>query len=375
MQKKFLPDHWQVNIEGVSVWSYFRFNHNDLPMSKYKPNYKFSLQDFIFFFKFIFLRGSNVNSVYFIAARNELLSVVEQNDSRTRSNSLVFLREDGHGIKGNVLFLEAFRYLFRKLAPFIFKSKYNLVKQQLINLQLGSEKFESNIQASVGDYYFNRFILFFLKGKTIYFSNCVIPKIERTQALHQSIELQHGVIHEEHPDYANLENNIFNVPLMCWGAFWKDKILKAGFIGSLVVGPIPKAEIKGSDEIGVFTTIDPKVSSFIMEALEGLTLSSVFIQPHPRDPFIYDLSSLSHVKLRGGMSPVDCLVPIMNDSTLIYFCVCNAKWFIYVSNPDEKNDEIKERLFNKYGAVFNAHYQIAKNTEELLNYINLIKHR
>lgn len=374
MQKKFLPDNWQVNIEGISVWSYFRFDHNDLPMSKYSPNYKLSVQDIIFFFKFIFLRMNKVDTVYFIAARNELLSLADQNDIDAESNSLVFLREDGHGIKGNVLFLEAFRYLFRKLAPFIFKTKYNSVKEQLISLQLNIEKLEKNINASVGDYYFNKFIRFFLKGKTIYFSNCVIPKIERTQALHQSVELQHGVIHDSHPDYANLIKGVFNIPLMCWGDFWENKIINAGFEGKLIIGSIPNKvpnPLQLNDNIGFFTTIDENISNSIMESLSQLDNYSIFVQPHPRDPFLYDVGKYKNVLISRGKSPVDCRIPILNDSTLIYFCVCNNKPFIYLASVNENELVIETKLANKYGAVLNRHYKIANNVKQLLNYVKV----
>ena len=372
MQKKFLPDHWQVNIEGISIWSYFRFDHNDLPMSKYSPSYKFSLKDIIFFFKFIFLRMNSVETVYFIAARNELLSLANQNDINAKTRSLVFLREDGHGIKGNVFFLEAFRYLFRKCAPFIFKSKYNIVKDQLIDLRLNIEKFEQNISASVGDYYFNKFIRFFLKGKTIYFSNCVIPKIERTHALHQSVELQHGVIHDSHPDYAHLIKGIFNIPLMCWGDFWETKVINSGFEGKLIVGSIPnkvKSSLQSNDNIGFFTTIDENVSNSIMDALSQLESYSIFIQPHPRDPFLYDIEKYNNVLICRGNSPTDCRIPILNDSTLIYFCVCNNKPFIYLASVNENPFVIETKLAKKYGAILNRHYKIANNIKQLLAYV------
>ena len=374
MQKKFLPDYWQVNIDGISVWSYFRFCNNDLPTPKYSPSYKFSLNDVSFFLRFLFLRLSTKNAVFFVAARNELISLSNQINSSLGKSSLIFLREDGHGIKGNVFFLEVIRFLFRKTAPFLFRRGCSSVLSQLIDLKLDIKKFESNISVAVGDYYFNKFIAFFLKGKHVYFSNCVIPKIERTQALHLSIELQHGVIHDFHPDYANLIDGIFNVPLMCWGGFWKDKIINSGFKGELIIGEIPKKQDRyfdASDNIVFFSTISTDVSDSIMEAVGQLDHCNVFIQPHPRDLFFYNIKRFKNVRLIKGMSPVDCHIPIMNDSTLIYFCVCGNKSFIYLASSNENRIEIETRLFIKYGAVLNKHYKIADNVTQLLTYITI----
>lgn len=372
MQNKFLPDHWQVNIEGISVWSYFRFNHNDLQMSKYKPSYTFGLVDVFYFFRFLFLRLDKRNAVYFVAARSELLSLVNQISSELDESPLMFLREDGHGIKGNVFFLEAIRFLFRKMAPILFRPCCLSISNQLNLLKLDIKKFESNISVVVGDYYFNKFIRFFLKGKHVYFTNCVIPKIERTQALHLSIELQHGVIHDAHPDYANIIDGIFNVPLMCWGVFWQDKIIKAGFRGQLIVGEIPNRDSATTNEdinICFFSTIDTDFSNLIMDAVGRINHCDVFIQPHPRDPFVYNIENFKNVSIGKGISPVDCHIPIMNDSTLVYFCVDGGKSFIYLASINESQKDIEVKLFNKYGAVINDHYIIAHNVAQLLSCI------
>lgn len=376
MQKKFAPDHWSVSIHGISIWPYFRYDYNDMIASKYRANIRFGFIDLLYLVKLLLLRFSGCQNVIFISARNDLISLLNQEPFLSDNKKLIFLREDGHGQSGNVFFIETIRFIFRQFSPYVFLSVFRDVESQLAELKLDIFQHRNNIKSAVGDYYFNKAISFFLKGKNIYFSICVIPKIERTQALHLTTEIQHGVIHSLHPCYADIPHGVFNIPLMCWGEGWREKIRSSGFRGNLVVGPSPKLKTTNSyssNSICFFTTINNEISHRILDTLPKLTGSKVFIQKHPRDYFLYNICAFHNVKMRKGTSPIAYTVPIMHDSTLIYFCVSSEKKFIYLAYKLEHKQEIIDRLFEKYNAFYEKDYYIAFSSSELPSLIEILK--
>ena len=368
MQKSFVPDHWQVNVGGVSVWSYFRFDHNDLPKSQYIPKAKFGLVDVVYFIKLLLLRFSNAEIIIFLAARNDLFSLI-QSPPFDKKN-VIFLREDGHDIAGNVFFIEAFRFIFRKFSPVFFNRALKNLEAQLLYNNIDIDKHRTNMKSAIGDYYFNKLLSYFLKGKKIYFSNCVVPKIERSHALSNAIEIQHGVIHQAHPDYANVPKGIFNIPLLCWGEFWLKKIKTINFGGEVIVGPSPVAASiieKHNNSICFFTTLNDEVSNKIVASLPKLKNFDVLIQRHPRDQYNYDFSEYTNVTACKGLSPLEVKWPIMHDSTFCYVCAKNNKVFIYLANHSENKVEVIERLYDKYNAIHQKDYYIAYSTQDVIN--------
>lgn len=371
----FAPDHWEINIKGISVWSYFRFDHNKLPTSEYQAKIKFNFKDVFYFFKLLLLRYSNTETVVFLAARKDLMSLLKSAPFSNKKVTL-FLREDGHKVQGNVFFIEVFRYLFRKYSAGIFKQTYKELERQLLSCNLDIVKHQNNIKAAVGDYYFNKILAFLLKGKKVYFSNCVIPKIERTEASYNSIEIQHGVIHASHPDYANIPSGIFNIPLLCWGHFWQEKIKKIGFLGQVIVGSSPEvlnATTEHQNSICFFTTLNDEVSEKIVISISKLKEFDIVLQCHPRDLFQYDIEVFGNVKVSKGLSPLEVKYPIMHDSTLIYVSVKNNKQFIYLASNNELKSEIVDRLSAKYDATYEKDYYIAYSPDEVVKFLHCFR--
>ncbi|MBH0078185.1 hypothetical protein [Pseudoalteromonas sp. NZS11] len=366
MQKQFLPDYWGINIKGTSVWSYFRFNHNRLPTSQYKAQFKLSWNDITYFFRLLLLRFSKAEVVIFLAARNDLLSLLNS-EPFVSKKTVIFLREDGHGVPGNVFIIEAFRYLFRLLSCVLFYRSFKDLQRQLNLNGLDLNVHNGSIKAAVGDFYFNKILSFFLKGKVVYFSNCVVPKIERVQLRSNSIEIQHGVIHDLHPDYAKIPKEFFKSPLLCWGDFWKRKIINVGFCGTLIVGPVPlikKPSENYTDSVCFFTTVNEHISYKIIDCIKQLGNVNALLQMHPRDRFDYEIS-LDNILTCKGLSPLEVLWPVMHDSTLAYVCAENKKKFIYLAGDNENTDEIIKRLLEKYNASHEDDYYIAYSAREL----------
>lgn len=371
----FARDYWEINIKGVSVWQYFRFEHNELPTSKYSPKIRFGIADIVYFFKWLLLRLNKTETVIFLAARNDLISLMTLPPLST-NKAILFLREDGHNVSGNVFFIESCRYLFRKYSSVFFKKSFKELERQLLSYDLDTVKHHTNIKAAVGDYYFNKVLSFLLKNKKVYFSNCVIPKIERTEARYNSVEIQHGVIHKLHPDYANIPIGVCKVPLLCWGNYWHKKIQKVGFLGEIIIGssPVKLSGIKEyQNSICFFTTLNVDISKKIEVCLAKLKEFSVVVQPHPRDLYKYNISAYKNVRTSKGLAPSEVKYPIMHDSTLIYSCLNNNKKFIYFASNDELKAEIIDRLTDKYDAKYKENYYIAYSSYDVIECLNLFE--
>lgn len=365
----YFKDHWELDFKGVKIWHYFRFNYNLRETSSYKPKLSFNLPDFTYFFRFLFLPFSSVEAIYFIAGRKELLTLVLEHSKG--KNVLIFIREDSHGIKGNVFFIELLRWFFRRCSPLFFYYDYKLLTSKLSTYGAVDSQIKANIRSVVGDYYFNYFIKYFIKNKKVFFTNCVIPKIEKNQHLHNSCEIQHGVIYDGHPDYCQLPIDFYNTNILCWGDFWRDKLLDLGFPSKKIfsgIDPFSSNEDKDINfkvaDVGIFTTVDNDFSFLVSSTIKSLYNMKVCIQLHPRDPYTY--TKITGVEFCTGHRPSDFRKVVMHDSTLAYYCVVNKLFFYYLATRNESDEDICVRLKIKYGAMMNIDFSIIRNLNELV---------
>lgn len=375
MRKRFEVDHWEIGLRGTSVWSYFRFRSNQLRAASYSPSYRFGWADIVYFIRFLLLRFSSGESVYFIASRHDLLDVVAALESKQEKKGIVFLRDEGAGISGNAFFLEFLRWGFRVASPLMFRRDLVSLKAQIQEKGIIDTDHSDCIKAAVGDFHFNRVVAFFLKGKKVYFSNCIIPKIERVQHLHDSIELQHGVIYDGHPDYTGVPQECFRVPLMCWGPDWLKRIRSSGFSASLLVGPVPfqsRAVEHVEEAICFFSTVDDEVSQKYLSLILRLNTGTTYLQQHPRDYFSYGSLVDATVVSTSSRLPAEFRYPIIHDSTLIYFCILSGHRFMYLAKDGEDDAEIAERLSCKYGAAPFNDYRVVRDLPTLRKAIEWI---
>lgn len=365
---KFFKDHWDLNIKNVSVWHYFRFEFNDVKVTKFYPKIRVGFIDFIYLVKFVFLPFSSANNVYFICGRNDLLDLVH---SMSESKDIIFIRDEGLGIKGNSFFIEAVRWFLRKLSPILFRRDFNNLKEQLNTKGIPSDIFNENLCSAVGDYYFNSIIRFFLSGKNVYFTNCIVPKIEKSQGLMNSYELQHGVIHRYHPDYAELDDSFYKIVLICWGEFWLNKLRDMNFNGLIEIGPDPYQDSDGKldiiNEVGIFTTVDDSVSKLIESYIMNVeTNTKFYVQKHPRDNYLYGFDNSEKVKFVTNTKPDNYKTIIMHDSTLAFYCVRKSLYFYYLAAENEDTCDIEIRMREKYCAEINKNYSIIRNLYDVV---------
>ncbi|MCF7355636.1 hypothetical protein [Vibrio sp. CK2-1] len=368
-ENSLIPDesHWSVSFKGVSVWSYFRSTYQQRKILTYKPRVDISLASLTALWLFLTLRFRRQDKVVLTTSRDQLNQFIEHHFDT--SNTILFQRSEQ--LPGNVFFIELIWFLFRKCTHVVKRKERNALLAR-VN-QISNSQLNANLANQVvGDFYYNRFLHVFLKGKQVYYSNCVIPKIEKYMNLHacvdehsrqrNSTEIQHGVISFDHPDYANIPTGFIKGTLLVWNEFWAEKLVNEVGYGGVVEHSdfneiiYDSSIIKTYDRL-VYSTVSDIFSHWIVNTMSSF--DSTLIQKHPRDFFPYPQG----FKIGVGINPFCAKKVFIHDSTLITMLIANQCFFYYVILPDEEDADVKVRLMKRYGAVYQSHYLIYRNIE------------
>ncbi len=352
--------YWSVRFKNVSVWSYFRCSYYQRATLSYRPRVDINLFSIIGVWKFFTLRFRKQGVVVFTSSRDQLNKFVHHHfDS---SNTLFFHRSEQ--LPGNVFFIEFIWFLFRKIAHVV-KPKERNELLACVNQIFSSKETINLVNQVIGDFYYNRFLQMFLKGKQVYYSNCVIPKIEKYMNLHavldeyaikrNSTEIQHGVISFDHPDYANIPQGVIKGDLLVWNEFWGNKLRdEVGYGGSVECSDFNEITYDASvnkiyDRL-VYSTVSDVFSRWIVNSMPNYT--STIVQKHPRDYFSY----AKNIDVGVGVNPFLAKKIFIHDSTLITMLIANQCFFYYVILPNENHEQVKQRLLKRYGAIYQTHY-------------------
>ncbi|HBN6202652.1 TPA: hypothetical protein L3M66_001216 [Vibrio parahaemolyticus] len=344
---------WKVNYKGCSVFGYIIANVEGKRVTRFSPKIRLSIKDIEGFLRFLSIPFLNDDTVVVcIPDRKDLHDFVEQ---YFQGKKLVkFVRaEVGYG---NSFLIEA----LRKLSRLIFKFFLIPHKNRLIK-ELGLEKnkiIKNDIESFLGDYYFNKIIALFFKNKKVYYSNCVVPKIEKYMGLMNSTEIQHGVIYKDHFDYANMDRNYLYGKFLAWNKYWADilrnecnyplPIEHGSFTGELI-------DLKRREKgILILTTVSEE---FSINIINYFNFKDVTLRKHPRDYFPY--------KQRGFVGKVENYTPlaaydkiVCSDTTIIKSLVDAGYYFSYLGLSSESDVEINIKLREKYQAELNVNYEI-----------------
>lgn len=359
-------DNWSLVYNGVSIWSYFRTKYHNQVITGYQPPLRVGWSDLSALFVFLTLRMRPQKIVVACLNRPDVLAFVRS--TLQPESYILFLRSEGYG--GNSALIEAIRFISRKLVMFSSKKSIDDINKQLLHFDKSFPWCKRDISDAVGDYHFNKFLFFFLKKKKIYYTNCIIPRIERHMGLHDSIELQHGIIHKDHLDYAKIPNTVIKNKLIVWDEFWKSRLTNEFKYGGAVLcsefnfrsNSKPK---KMDHNVVIYSTVSQNISRIIESYAPNYTVA---LQLHPRDYYKYTKLH-SNYKLVRNTSPSNIRYAIVNDSTLILGFIANGIFFIYLSSFDESPDEIRSRLNEKYCATIHDNYEIAFTVGEALKRI------
>lgn len=344
---------WKVNYKGCSVFGYIIANIEGKRVTNFSPKIRLSINDIKGFLKFLivpFLKDDSI--IICIPDRKDLHDFVEQYFQGKRVIRF-FRAEVGYG---NSFFIEAFRKLSRLFFKIFFISHKNRL---LKDLDLEDNKvIENDIENFLGDYYFNKIVAFFFRNKKVYYSNCIVPKIEKYMGLMNSTELQHGVIYKEHFDYANMDGKYLYGEFLAWNNYW------ANILKNECNYPLPIAHGSFSGEsidldrrekgILILTTVSQE---FSINIINHFNHKNVTLRKHPRDYFPY--------KQKGFVGKVENYTPlasydkiICSDTTIIKSLVDAKCYFFYLRLSSESEVEINMKLKEKYQAEVSINYEI-----------------
>ncbi|MDN8175561.1 hypothetical protein ABTH99_09385 [Acinetobacter baumannii] len=356
---------WDISYKGVPVWSYLRgsFYGQYLP---YKPNFRFSIEDVKGFLTFFSLLWRSNDVIIFVSARKDLIeySLLVANNQFSVKEPIVFTRSE-NGVRGNVFIIEVVRFLFRRFCFFFFLFSYYILIKKINSVGVKVNK--RLVRDLIGDYYFNRFLMVFLRNsKAVLYSNAVVPRTERYNNFYNSIEVQHGVIHEEHLDYVNVP--YISNKFICYSNTVKEELKGWGFSGDTIIVRKEKTTVSIKYDVIIFGTVDPIYSKFIEEICGRLILlgRNVKVKLHPRDSYLYSKQVLDNCVV--NVSPLEARFPILPDTSLISDCFLNCKEFIYYSVNNKVKYDIYDYLINKYNIYDNREkiFKICYNVNDVL---------
>lgn len=351
-------DHWKVCYKGVPVWNYYRSEYHGRDTLAYSKKWCINLPSLVAFFKFLTLLFTSSPSIVVFSTSREQMNRFVEHHFRNHHSVMFFKRAEQ--LAGDSFFIEAIWYLFRKFG-YLCDIRGRNQLASLVESLIDQPKAIALSNMVVGDYYYNRFLKLFLDGKQVYYSNCVIPKIEKGMNLHQSTELQHGVICAGHLDYAEIPSVVIKNDLLVWNSWWKTVISENVRYGGRVISSDFREKIY---ETNVDKTWDILVYSTVSDAFSNLILKSAWnekkiaLQSHPRDHFDYSSMTFDEVI---GVNPHRAHVVYIHDSTLIRNLVENEVHFFYLALETEEELEVRERLEQRYGAILGKDYSIRRS--------------
>ncbi|MEI7178171.1 hypothetical protein WCT65_03770 [Pectobacterium carotovorum] len=341
---------WDIKYKDAHFWDYMRSKMTEqyLPFSQRSMCFNFKDIWGLFLFFSLFFRTKDC---VFIVGRSELLDYAEQiKNEFNLDDPYFFVRQENNKIKGNSKFIEGFRWAFRMLTHRFKKKVVKEIEDEIMRCSFISDNFSkdeinSTIRDFIGDVYFNCLLKKIIKGK-VFYTNCVIPKVERSMELLDSYEIQHGIIHDLHPDY-------YHIPMkhrfIAMNNITVNSLKKINFLGKVVKVDINYLEpdVKDKYDIIFFTTpcddFSCEVERFILK--NKIFELNIKVQPHPKDKYNYS----DFIDLIYGCKPSEGKVVILSDSTLIFQCI-NASKFFFLLNPMLKIGSItEEKIKEKYG--------------------------
>ncbi|MEI7342868.1 hypothetical protein ABRP60_02635 [Pectobacterium brasiliense] len=348
LEKEFFL--WNIKYKGAFFWDYMRSKMTKQYLPFTQRDMSFNFNDIWGFFLFISLFFRRKDCI-FIVGRSELLDYAEQIKTEFNlDNPYLFIRQENNKIKGNSKFIEGLRWAFRMLVHRFKKKAMREIENEIMQYVFIRDNFsrsevKSTIRNFIGDVYFNFFLRRIIKGK-VFYTNCVVPKVERSMQLLDSYEIQHGIVHDMHPDYYNIPMNYRFVAI---NDITVNSLKKINFLGDVFKVNIIYSEphVKNKYDVIFFTTpcndFSCEVENFILKHKESKL--NIKTQPHPKDNYNYS----DFVDLIFGSKPSEGNIVVLSDSTLIFQCI-NANKFFFLLNPMSKTSSITyERIKEKYG--------------------------
>ncbi|RQW70849.1 hypothetical protein EBB56_11795 [Halomonas sp. YLB-10] len=336
-------------------------------MTSFSPKVAFSYRDLATFLRFLSIPFRKRRPLVFVTGRQDMLRFVAYHFKGVDID--LYVRSET--VRGDSFFIECFRFIFRKTFWLVFFKDYRRLLCSLYKIRpkhVDNESVARQVKAIIGDYFFNYILRFFFKDREVYFSNCVVPQIERYQNLLNSCEIQHGVIHSSHLDYAKIPNGLFKTKLLAWNNFWEKVIIeKCMFKGAVISSdyePIFQSSDGFSFDVLIYTTVDDEFSKKI-ENIDCNSSSQIIVQKHPRDYYRYEKIG-GNVRFGYGVNALKAEKVVVSDSTLIRKLNVSGKFFYYMMAGEEEREEVARRLMSKYDVKIYQDYEIIESLNDIM---------
>ncbi len=294
-----------------------------------RPRLSTIFKSFIFTIKFL-LTQKKYDKVFFLMERAELLEIYKEEKN---TKKILFLNPEQEKVyKGNYIssdFFSFLRLISRKISFVLFYNKYINITEHLeiIGLDKGLNKY---IKIAMGDAFFLKLLSFILwkKNEKIY-TGAVIPMGEKFVNILNSYEVQHGVIHPEHPGYISIPP-VMNT-LILYAKRYETLLMKYGYKGNLSIQEYKKTFFERNTDrsytIVIYTQPLKSMQEGIYKFLHKYRPTNVFIQKHPKDYFDYKIDDKFFV---SATTPFEVEYPIMYLSSIIEnFTLYDKDCYIY----------------------------------------------
>ncbi|MEZ9390268.1 hypothetical protein BCU13_013120 [Vibrio lentus] len=347
---------WDVKYKGCSVYGYIVANAKDKRVTSFKPKYRLYFSDIKGLFR-LFIVPFMDNSKVIVCSPDRADLDLFISDYFVNEEVIRFTRREIES--GDTFLIDAVRKMFRVVLSVVLKRKEKEIAGKFGFLD--NKTIEKDINSFLGDYYFNYVLSFFFKNKKVYYTNCVVPKVEKYMGLMNSVEIQHGVVYKGHFDYCDIDKRSLYGGFLAWNEYWKGVVENECHYSVDVVcgsynGEVVQTDIKDTRTL-VLSTVHDQFSMMIMSYFNH---ENVVLRKHPRDYFNY--------KDRGFIGEIENYTPLVNynkivcsDTTIIKVLVESKLFFYYLMISDESELEVENRIIKKYQAVRGVDYQIYKN--------------
>lgn len=315
---------WEVTFRGCPVWIFSRPAFLEIPNA---PSYAKTpgivslIMSTFGAIRCFFLRD---RQVFFIPSRKDSYSFVEYNG---RPDSFVFINYESNtasqinGFKSVYSndFFNVARFVFRKIAWLFHRGELSRIVEAFNEKTL--QVSPAQVKIAIGDICFNKFLGMLLgKKREIYYTLATVPLSEKFLKLLNSCEIQHGVIHFEHPSYAYIPGNIGKLAVYREGYVKKlnDMGVANAFYNEFKVKKLcaEKKELQQDLDVVFYSQPIERYSKAIEKMIKELENCGIksYLQPHPKDMYNYDIDSNQII---SNSSPARVKIPVVYFSSII----------------------------------------------------------
>ncbi|WP_063669837.1 hypothetical protein [Aliivibrio fischeri] len=352
---------WDIKFNEIPVWHFLREDYtvstNPVPQKLRFPGVVSLIMSIFFIIKYIVLSKKDL---IFILDRQDLRDFV-----KIKPDANVLLHSESHKQKyNNVSILNVFRFVLRKTCWIFFLKRRARIVNKFIDLGVEKINVKRAVNNLIGDYAYNKSLSLFIgNSRCVYYSGCGPAGIEKYMNAMNSFEIQHGVIHRNHPGYSSVP--YVKNGLIVYSKIYKDLLRSLNYGAKIESYNFKTSMVEKKDATIKFdVVIYTQPISFYCEFIDEILTKSkyrnnILIKRHPRDEYDY-IHSAVYV---DEVHPSEVRLGVFYTTTVIEdYLGCKRNVVIYMNN---KTDYDVESYFDVYQSMTSN-----KLEERLFNTVN-----